>query len=112
MIRLEDLRVLLEETVMSNSVTTSVFVNAGNDSPRPVKSTGISVGGEGFLPGSVVNITIDKGSRRGTATVAPDGSFEWNVSIRPPLNCNAGVTATIHGADGIELSAEGEVFCP
>jgi hypothetical protein len=97
---------------MSNSVTPSVFVNAGNDSPRPVKYTGITVGGTDFPPGTVVNITLDAGSRRGTATVGPDGSFEWNVSIRPPLKCAQGISATVHGADGIVVTAEGEVFCP
>ena len=97
---------------MSKSVTPSVFVDAGNDTPRPLKYTGISVGGAGFPPGTVVNITLDAGPRRGTATVGPDGSFEWNVNIRPPLSCNRVVGATVHGADGIEVTGEGEVFCP
>ena len=93
-------------------LTPSVFVNAGNDSPRPVKNTAIAVGGTDFPPGTVVNIDLDAGSRRGTATVGPDGSFEWDVSIQPPLKCAVGVGATVHGADGIVVTAEGEVFCP
>jgi hypothetical protein len=96
---------------MPDSVTPSVFVNAGNDSSvRPATFTGIIVGGTDFLPGTVVNITL--GSRRGTATVGPDGSFEWDVNIRPPLKCAASVSATVHGADGIVVTGEGEVFCP
>ena len=93
-------------------LTPSVFVNAGNDSPRPVKSTGIVVGGADFPPGTAVNINLDARSSRGTATVGPDGSFEWDVSIQPPLKCAVGVGATVHGADGIVVTAEGEVFCP
>jgi hypothetical protein len=63
-------------------LTPSVFVNAGNDSPRPVKNTAIAVGGTDFPPGTVVNIDLDAGSRRGTATVGPDGSFEWDAQVR------------------------------
>ena len=96
---------------MSNSAAPAVFVNAGNDSPRPIKSTGVSVLGSNFPPGSAVNIKLSQGAR-GAVMVRPDGSFQWDVDIRPPLGCNAPVVATVHGSDGIEVTGEGDVFCP
>ena len=96
---------------MSDSAAPAVFVNAGNDSPRPVKSTGVSVIGENFPPGSAVNIKLGHGAR-GAVMVGPGGSFQWDIEIRPPLGCNSPVVATVHGADGIVVTGEGDVFCP
>lgn len=97
---------------MSNSSTQpTVFVNAGNDSPRPIVSTGVVVEGQDFMPGTTVNIKLSTGSR-GTAMVGPDGTFSWTISIKPKLGCNEFVTATVHGADGIMVEGTGTVFCP
>ena len=95
---------------MSKSATPSVFVDAGNDTPGR-KSTSVSVGGSNFPPGSALNIKLNHGAR-GAVMVGPDGSFEWGISIRPPLGCGAPVVATVHGSDGIELTGESDVFCP
>ena len=96
-----------------SSVKPTVFVNVGNDgpggSPRP---TSLEVGGQNFPPGTAVNITVSAGQRRGTAVVGPDGSFDWSVTIRPPLRCNSTVVASVHGSDGIKVEGEGTVFCP
>ena len=89
----------------------TVFVRAGNDGPRPLRSTGVDVGGENFLPGSAVNIRLSTGAR-GAAMVGPDGTFLWGTSVRPPLACDDTVGATVHGADGIVVDGNGSVFCP
>ena len=97
---------------MSKSSTPStVSVSAGNDSPpnRP-RNTGVLVEGENFMPGTAVNIMLSNGSR-GTAMVGPGGNFSWSTSIKPPLGCDVTVLATVHGADGIEVEGNGNVFC-
>jgi probable HAF family extracellular repeat protein len=92
----------------------AVYVNVGNDGPpgRSPRPTLLQVVGSDFPPGTAVNIKVFPGQRRGTAMVAPDGSFDWGITIRPPLGCHTTVLAIVHGADGIEAQGEGTVFCP
>jgi hypothetical protein len=96
---------------MPTDATPTVSVNAGNDGPpsKP-RSTGISVLGSNFPPGTVVNIKA--AGRRGTARVEADGQFDWDFSVRPPLSCGSTVVAVVHGSDGLQVEGQGEVFCP
>jgi hypothetical protein len=64
-----------------------------------------------FPPGTAVNIQIDPAGLRGTADVRADGNFDWNVTVRPQLNCGAPVVATVHGSDGLMVTGEDDVFC-
>lgn len=88
----------------------TVSVDAGNDGPPSLRATVIGVSGVDFPPGSAVNIAAE--GRRGTAQVGPDGAFDWNTLVRPKLACNAAVVAVVHGADGVRVTGETEVFCP
>jgi|SRR6185437_4965328 hypothetical protein len=90
-----------------------VTVDAGNDSGgRPPRPTSIGVSGEDFPPGSAVNIKVDPGNLRGTAQVRADGRFDWSGDVRPQLKCETSVSAVVHGADGIEVEGQDNVFCP
>jgi hypothetical protein len=91
-----------------------VTLDAGNDVPGPNRPTSIGVTGQGFPPGSAVNIKVFAGKRplAGSAQVRTDGSFDWSATARPRLKCNASVSAVVHGADGIEIKADATVFCP
>ena len=101
---------IVEDLTMPTAMPT-VFVNAGNDGPpNKPRTTGISVMGENFPPGIVVNIKA--AGRRGTALVGADGNFDWDFSVRPPLGCGATVQAVVHGSDGLTVEGEGDVFCP
>ena len=92
----------------------TVTLDAGNDERGPNPPTLIGVSGSDFPPGSAVNISVSAGSRRlgGPANVRADGSFDWSATIRPKLGCDTHVDAVVHGADGIEVTAEAKVFCP
>lgn len=92
----------------------TIELDAANDSPRSVEETNIEISGIGFEPGTSVNIELIFGSKRLThlLDVEADGSFEWLTSLNPKLNCGAGVRAVVKGADGTEVEADAEVFCP
>ena len=95
---------VVEDLTMPTAMPT-VFVNAGNDGPpNKPRTTGISVMGENFPPGTVVNIKA--AGRRGTALVGADGNFDWDFSVRPPLGCGATVQAVVHGSERCILSIE------
>jgi hypothetical protein len=94
-----------------------VILGAGNDAidGTPATSgTSIEVLGQDFAAGSAVNIKVFTGKRplAGSAQVRTDGRFERSATARPKLKCHAKVTATVHGADGVAIDAETEVFCP
>lgn|SRR5262249_32579495 len=97
---------------MTDSAPT-IEVSAANDLPPHSRITAIEVSGSNFPPGTAVNIRVDGGAKplRGTAHVRADGDFEWQVIARPQRACNASVTATVHGSDGIRVEASTEVFC-
>jgi hypothetical protein len=90
----------------------TAFVHAGNDGPHGSNSTGISVFGSNFPPGTAVNIKADPPGRQSTALVQADGNFDLNFTVRPQLTCHTTVFAEVQGIDGIKVEARGDVFCP
>jgi hypothetical protein len=99
--------------VVEESTMPTVGIDAGNDTPGPNRPTSIGVFGSDFPPGTAVNIKVDAGKvLRGTANVRADGSFDWSATVRPKLACNSSVSVVVHGSDGVEVSAQTDVFCP
>jgi hypothetical protein len=93
-----------------------VLLEASNDVAEGgiPRGTSIGVSGQGFPPGSAVNIKVSTGKRplAGFTHVRTDGRFEWAVTARPKLQCDTRVSVVVHGADGIKEEDSAKVFCP
>jgi hypothetical protein len=95
----------------------SISVDASNELPASFHATIVGVTGEGFEPGTDVNIGVFGGDLRRVVAhavvgVQADGSFSWGATLRPKRACNSGVTVIVHDHHGKELSDTAEVFCP
>lgn len=94
-----------------------VTFDASNEVPIQHRVTLVGVDGQGFAPGSSVNIGIFGGNSRralahAVAHVRGDGSFSWGSAIFPQRGCNTELVAVVHDSNGTEESAVAEVFCP
>jgi hypothetical protein len=94
---------------LSQTTEPTISVDAGNDMPGR-RFTSVGDFGENFPAGTVVNILAE--SRRGTAMVQADGSFQWSTSFKSPFACGGNVSVKVHSADGIVLEGSSEVFRP
>lgn len=94
----------------------SIVLTADNDGPPSLRATTVAVSGEGFAPGTAVNIGVLQEAHHAVGharvVVEADGTFAWADLIRPKLACERSVRAVVHDAKGEAFSAVAALFCP